>query len=106
VAQIIPIDLYAPSSSSNHSNGDVSVKRVSSAEQTVDQAKNDLERENIKPVLVQEAFHSTTSARGRKRSSKRGENVSKEKKKKSTKPRIYTIKTKKDIFQPGNNVGC
>jgi hypothetical protein len=93
VAQIIPIDLYASSSASpsNHGNGDVSVKRVSPAEQTVDQAKNDLERENINPALVKEAFHST-SARGRKRTSKHGGKASKVKKTKSAKTRIYTIK--------------
>jgi hypothetical protein len=53
VGQIILMDQYT---STQASTSGLSLRRVSPAEQTVDQAKSELERENIKPAKVKELF--------------------------------------------------
>lgn len=62
-SQILPLDKYTTIESQNKQ---VPVKAVSPAEQTVQQAKSELERENIKPSAVAEMNHKSKPRRMRR----------------------------------------
>ena len=68
VSQIIPLDPYTSSGSNTQQ---LPVKIVSPAEQVVDQAKSELNPENIKPSAVKEIFNKPKSRRGKQPSSKK-----------------------------------
>lgn len=67
-SQILPLDKYTTIESQNKQ---VSVKAVSPAEQTVQQARSELERENIKPSAVAEMNHKSKPRRMRRMSKKK-----------------------------------
>jgi len=106
ISQIIPMDIYTPQSTSDKSKESVTL--VSPAEQTVDQAKSELERDNIKPSKVKELFqkehlHRTERYTKRKSTSRKGGKVPPKKKRKTQfgsggrKNQIPPVP--KDIFQ-------
>lgn len=68
VPQILPLDKYTTIESQNK---ELSVKAVSPAEQTVQQARSELERENIKPSTVVEMNHKLKPRRLKRMSKKK-----------------------------------
>ncbi|OOZ35903.1 hypothetical protein [Solemya elarraichensis gill symbiont] len=107
VSRIIPMDQYISAQSDGQQ---FPVKIVSPAEQTVDQAKSELVRENIKPSTIQRLFQKETS-RPTKHSSKNKTSKNNNKNKKSgkitkkpsgkqKKNKLYKIKKNvRDIFE-------
>ena len=105
VSHIIPMDQYA----SSHSNTtQLPVKIVSPSEQVVDQAKSELERENIKPTQIKNMAHKSKSRRGKhthnrktrahkKPRNQKGGKIGKKTRGKK-RGKIHKIKNKKDIF--------
>jgi hypothetical protein len=121
VAQIIPMDQHT---STQANTSGLSLKRVSPAEQTVDQAKSELERENIKPSEVKALFQTPKNPRryrlsakrksnakdgnrskkvGRTKKGRKSKKVGKTGKQQSLstskKVQIHALKNKRDIFQ-------